>query len=108
MSSKKNDILQRVKHHESAIARGREYLASGAHAQWQGFHPLFTNKVRDGRTLPPHKDWVKNVFIPGHEKRLSKALKALENTDKNRKRILPRHARRPQAEKNLFRKIETE
>ena len=81
MDSKKKAILDRIKHLEDAIAKGREYLESGKHAHWHGFRPLFVDKVGDGKTLPPHKDWVKNVFLPRHERALMKAEKALEKTD---------------------------
>jgi hypothetical protein len=78
MNSKKKAILDRIKHLEDAITKGREYLESGKHAHWHGFRPLFVDKVRDGKTLPPHKDWVKNVFLPRQERALKKAQKALE------------------------------
>ena len=78
MNSKKKAILDRIKHHEDAITKGREYLESGKHAHWHGFRPLFVDKVRDGKMLPPHKDWIKNVFLPREERALKKAEKALE------------------------------
>jgi hypothetical protein len=78
MNLKKKAILDRIKCLESAIDKGREYLESGKHAHWQGFRPLFVPKIRDGKTLPPHKDWVKNVFLPRHERALRKAEKTLE------------------------------
>ena len=64
MKAKKNAILERIKAFEEAIIRGREYLESGKHADWSGFRPLFAIKVRSGKPLPPHRDWVKNVFLP--------------------------------------------
>ncbi len=78
MDSKKKAILDRIKHLEEAIAKGRGYLESGKHANWHGFRPLFAAKVRDGKTLPPHKDWVKNVFLPRRERALRMAQKTLE------------------------------
>jgi hypothetical protein len=78
MNVEKKAVLERIKHHEEAIAKGRAYLESGLFADWHGFRPLFDAKVKDGKTLPPHKDWVKNVFLPRQEKALSKALKILE------------------------------
>ncbi len=93
MNSKKNAILDRIKHLEEAIVKGREYLETGEHALWHGFRPLFAGKVRDGETLPPHKDWVKNVFLPRRERALRKAEKTLEElvqrelpSDNNRRR----------------------
>ncbi|MBN2024032.1 MAG: hypothetical protein JW809_14705 [Pirellulales bacterium] len=81
MDLKKKAVLDRIKHLEEAIAKGREYLESGKHAHWQKFQPLFDNKVRDGKVLPPHKDWVKNVFLPRRERALAKAQKVLEELD---------------------------
>ncbi|HUE71813.1 MAG TPA: hypothetical protein VMP01_13080 [Pirellulaceae bacterium] len=78
MNSKKKAVLDRIKHLEEAIAKGREYLESGQHADWCGFRPLFTAKKRDGKELPPHKDWVRNVFLPNREKALRQAEIVLE------------------------------
>ena len=78
MNSKQKAILDRIKLSEEAIAKGREYLESGKHANWKGFRAMFAEKVRDGKTLPPHKDWVKNVFVPQQEFLLRDAQKKLE------------------------------
>lgn len=78
INPKQKAILDRIKNLEEAIGKGREYLESGAHADWIGFRPLFVPKVRDGKPLPPHKDWVKNVFLPDSEKALREAERALE------------------------------
>jgi hypothetical protein len=78
MNSKKKAILDRIKHLEEAITKGHEYLESGKHAHWHGFRPLFTAKLIEGKTLPPHKIWVKNVFLPRRERALREAQKALE------------------------------
>lgn len=67
MNVKRKAVLDRIKNLEEAIAKGQEYLESGKHAHWNGFRPLFVPKLREGKTLPPHKDWVKNVFIPRRE-----------------------------------------
>jgi hypothetical protein len=76
--AKKKAILTRIKSLEEAIARGREYLQTGAHADWRGFRPLFTEKKKDGKALPPHPDWVKNWFLPSRQKALERAEKLLE------------------------------
>ena len=81
MSLKKKAVLDRIKHVQEAITKGREYLESGEHAQWHKFQPLFVKKVRDGKVLPPHKDWVKNVFLPRLEKALANAQRVLEKLD---------------------------
>ena len=81
MNLKKKAILDRIRRLEDAIAKGREYLESGRHANWHGFRPWFVPKVRDGKELPPHKDWVKNVFLPRQERALTKAEKTLEKID---------------------------
>jgi len=78
MNPKKKAVLDRIKCLEDAIAKGREYLEHGKHAHWHGFRPLFANKVRDGKTLPPHKDWVKSTFLARQERALRKAQKVLE------------------------------
>jgi hypothetical protein len=81
INPKKKAVLDRIKRLEEAILKGREYLETGEHANWRGFRPLFAAKVRDGKALPPHKDWVKNVFLPRHERALRNAHKALERLD---------------------------
>ena len=78
MDSKQKSVLERIRHIEEAITKGREYLETGQHADWFGFRPWFVDKVRDGKVLPPHEDWVKNVFIPRHERGLRKMEKKLE------------------------------
>jgi len=80
---KKKEILNRISELEEGIDKAREYLQSGAHASWQGFKPFFKEKIRDGNILPPHKDWVKNVFIPSHEKALIKAEKLIDRLESN-------------------------
>lgn len=75
---KKRAVLDRIATIEEQIAKAREYLESGAHAHWYGFRPLFRDKVKDGKVLPPHKDWVRNVFLPSCERALRKAEKLLD------------------------------
>jgi hypothetical protein len=81
MNLKRKAVLDRIKQIEEAIAKGREYLQTGEHANWHGFRPLFAGKVRDGKALPPHKDWVKNVFLPNRERALRRAQKVLERLE---------------------------
>jgi hypothetical protein len=81
MNPKKKAILERISHFEEAISKGREYLKSGKHAHWEGFRPLFAPKLKNGKELPPHRDWVKNVFIPRMEKSLNRAERILERID---------------------------
>lgn len=78
MNSKSKAVLDRIQYLEEAIAKGREYLESGKHARWSRFRPWFTPKLRDGKELPPHPDWVKNVFIPRAERALTEAERALD------------------------------
>ena len=73
MNSKKTAVRDRAKHLEDAIAKGHEYLEDGSHQHWHGFRPKFGDKTRNGQPEPPHKDWVKNVFLPRREKTLRKA-----------------------------------
>jgi hypothetical protein len=86
MKSKERAILDRIKTLEEAITKGREYLESGAHADWHGFRPWIVTKMRDGKSLPPHKDWVKNVFLPSRERALKKAERLLEMLPQQRAR----------------------
>jgi hypothetical protein len=76
--AKQKAVAARIKGLEASIIKGREYLESGKHANWRGFRPLFYGKVRNGKELPPHKDWVRNVFIPRRERALRYAEKLLE------------------------------
>jgi len=78
MNAKKMAVLTRIERLEQKIAKGHEYLESGKHANWNGFRAWFAPKVRDGKELPPHKDWVKNVFLPRLEKAVRQAEKVLE------------------------------
>ena len=81
MNAKRKAVLDRIESIEQAIAKAREYLESGKHAHWSGFRPVFVRKPKDGKELPPHKDWVKNVFLPRMEKALRRAEKVVERLD---------------------------
>ena len=81
MNAKIKAVLERIESIEQSINIAREYLESGKHAQWSGFRPLFVRKLKDGKELPPHKDWVKNVFLPGKEKALRRAEKTVEQLE---------------------------
>jgi len=81
MNAKRRAILDRIESLENAIDRAREYLENGKHAHWSGFRPLFVHKLKDGKELPPHKDWIKNVFLPGRQKALGRAEKTLERIE---------------------------
>ena len=78
---KKKAVINRVKSLEEDIAKARDYLETGAHAHWHGFRPVFLKKVKNGKIVPPHKDWIKNVFLPGRERALSKAEKLLDRVE---------------------------
>jgi hypothetical protein len=82
-ASKKKAILDRIQGLEDAIAKAREYLETGAHADWQGFRPFLTRKVRDGKILPPHNDWVKNAYLPAQERALRQAESTLEKLERS-------------------------
>jgi len=77
INPKTRAVIDRIKRIEEAIAKASEYLESGKHAHWHGFRPLFTPKMRDGKPLPPHKDWVRNVYLPNRERALKRAEKTL-------------------------------
>lgn len=76
-------LLARIARLQEAITKGNEYLETGRHADWNGFRPLFTRKVRNDQTLPPHRDWVKNVFLRRIGKELSRAEKALDRLEQS-------------------------
>jgi hypothetical protein len=76
-------VLERIKRIEEGLTKAREYLESDKHANWSVFRPLFVGKVVSGNAAPPHKDWVKNVFIPRRERALRYAEKILQRLDEN-------------------------
>ncbi|MCE9636363.1 MAG: hypothetical protein K8T90_11725 [Planctomycetes bacterium] len=82
-SAKERAVLDRIASIQDAIVRAREYLESGDHAHWPGFRPLFVSKRRGGIVLPPHKDWVNNVFLPRTQKSFRQAENALERLERN-------------------------
>jgi hypothetical protein len=86
MKPEERAILDRIKTLEEAIIKGREYLESGAHADWHGFRPLFVPKMKDGTASPPHRDWVKNVFLPRRERALRKAERLVERLQQQKPR----------------------
>lgn len=78
MIAKKKAVLDRIRQLEDAIRRAKEHLQSGEHANWVGFRALFAQKLKAGKELPPHKDWVRNVYLPRMERELVRAEKVLE------------------------------
>jgi hypothetical protein len=85
MNQKDKAIVDRIAYLEDAITKAREYLETGAHAQWSGFRPLFYSKIKDGKELPPHRDWVKNVFLPRNQKALRENQRKLEKLHQKQK-----------------------
>jgi hypothetical protein len=79
--STKKAVLERIRSSQDALLRAKEYLRSGDHADWHGFRPVFRAKSRVGKVLPPHKDWIRNVFIPRMERSLTHAEKLLERLE---------------------------
>lgn len=87
MNAKAKAVTQRIRRLEAAITKGREYLECGKHANWRAFRPLFSDKIKDGKAMPPHRDWVKNFFLPRKERALKYAeqvLRTLERKDHER------------------------
>lgn len=78
---RKKALLERIKRFEEAVSRAKEYLESGEHAHWEKFKPFLVKKLKDGKELPPHRDWVKKVFLPRYERSLGRAEKLLERLD---------------------------
>jgi len=85
MNSKKKAILDCIEHLEDDMVKAKEYLESGKHADWHGFRPLFVDKVRDGKILPPHEDWVRSVFLPNRKRALKKAQNKLDALNRKMK-----------------------
>jgi len=78
VEQKRRDILNRIESLREAIENATEYLETGKHADWSGFRAMFVQKVRDGKELSPHKEWVKNVLLPRQKKELARAERLLE------------------------------
>ena len=74
MNAKNDAVIRRIESLQEDIRKAKEYLESGRHADWHGFRPLFARK----KDNPPHRDWVKNVFLPRREKALARSEKILE------------------------------
>jgi hypothetical protein len=72
-----SQALARVRRLEGAIRMAKEYLESGKHADSSAFRAIFKQKFKDGKELPPHKDWVKNFYLRQMEWRLVQAEKVL-------------------------------
>jgi len=78
---KREGIERRIRRLEATVKLANEYLDTGAHADWGGFRPLFVDKWKDGKPCPPHKDWVRNVFIKRCERLIGESMKALKRLD---------------------------
>jgi hypothetical protein len=63
-------VQARIESLKEAIRKANEYLESGEHANWRPFRAVFNQKVKDGKELPPHKDWVRNVYLRDMERML--------------------------------------
>ena len=88
-------IQERIGRLEEEVSKAREYLTTGQHANWTGFRPLFYGKKNaKGRELPPHKDWVKNVFLRRREKALARAHKMLADLETIKKSRGPKPGRK--------------
>jgi hypothetical protein len=89
MNPKRKTVVDRIELLEQAIRKANEYLESGKHADWHAFRPLFGHK----RELPPHRDWVRNVFLPRLESALARAEKLLRRLgEQDRVRVRDRRA----------------
>jgi hypothetical protein len=88
---RKKAVLERIKRYEEAVSRAKEYLETGEHAHWEKFKPWLVKKYRDDKELPPHRDWIKNVFLPNYERNLRRAEKLLEGLDAEVREIRKNH-----------------
>lgn len=77
-NTKRKAVLARIEVLEQEIGRAKEYLETGKHADWAGFRPWFVRKLQLGVELPPHRDWVRNVFLPRTQRLLTRAERVLE------------------------------
>jgi hypothetical protein len=78
MNSDEKSILDRIKHLEDSILKAEEYLRDGSNSNYHGFQPLFRDKVKNGKVMPPHRDWVRNVFLPNCRRKVRKSLENLK------------------------------
>jgi hypothetical protein len=85
LEAKRDHLLERIRSLEEAIVKADEYLLDGRHAAWHGFQPHLTPKLRDGRPLPPHPDWVRTVFLRNAHRNLSLAERQLERLEAKRR-----------------------
>jgi hypothetical protein len=81
VTRKQKSIEARIRRLEASIKLANEYLETGEHADWHGFRPLFVDKYKDSKPCPPHKDWVKNVFIKRCYRGISSAKRALKRLE---------------------------
>ena len=82
MNPKRKAVFDRIESLNQAIRKASEYLESGRHAKCHQFRPWFGRKSE----LPPHKDWVKNVFLPRMQRALANAEKVLERLGEHERR----------------------
>lgn len=75
---KRAAILGHIESLQDGLHKAKAYLESGEHAHYRGFRALFTVKDVQGKELPPHRDWVRNVYVPRTEKALDRAERILE------------------------------
>ncbi|MDJ0779763.1 MAG: hypothetical protein QNJ85_17975 [Gammaproteobacteria bacterium] len=78
---KKKAVEDRIKSPEENLIKAHEYLENGSHANWHGFQPWFRKKIRNEELAHPHKDWIRNVFIPRCERAIHKAEKQLDRLE---------------------------
>ena len=82
--SKRPDIVESIEKHATAVEMAQQYLATGDHAHWHGFRPLFGG----ARDRAPHPDWVAHVFLRRRSGSLAfyeKLLERLERKTKERR-----------------------
>ncbi len=86
VDAKRKAIAARIARLEDAIAKAVAYIERGEHADWCGFRPLFVEKRRSGKRLPPHRDWVRNVFLVRAERDLRHAERTLDRMESSEAR----------------------
>ena len=90
--AKRSSVMATRRWCEDQLKLAHRYLGTDEGSDLRIFRPLFDNK-RDasGDALPPHKDWVKHLFIRRREKaivRLHKLLRRIGDMKHSAARVV--------------------
>lgn len=74
--------MAKIRWCEHQLKLAYRYLDTDQGSDLHIFRPLFDKKLdASGKALPPHKDWVKNVFIRRREKAIVRLHQLLRRID---------------------------